>query len=283
MHGFIPSNCLTTMLVPVSKSSVKDVRDPNNYRPIALASVISKLFERIILDSTIGLLSTCDNQFGFKAKHGTDLCVFVLKQIVAYYNERGSPVFSVFVDSSKAFDRVSHNILFDKLIERNVSLCFVRLLSFWYVRQRMVVKWGNCFSTYFSVSNGVRQGGILSPYLYAVYIDELSSALNKITAGCYVGNHKINHLMFADDLCCFSPSVKGLRKMLQLCEKYALTHAIKFNPNKTAGMLFPSPTLKLNFQPNINLDGCAVKFVSDVKYLGVCLNQHGKDDADINR
>ena len=73
--------------------------------------------------------------------------------------------FSVFVDSSKAFDRVSHNILFDKLIERNVPLCFVRLLSFWYVRQRMVVKWGNCFSTYFSVSNGVRQGGILSPYL----------------------------------------------------------------------------------------------------------------------
>ena len=48
MHGFIPPNCLTTMLVPVSKSSVKDVRDPNNYRPIALASVISKLFERII-------------------------------------------------------------------------------------------------------------------------------------------------------------------------------------------------------------------------------------------
>ena len=48
-------------------------------------------------------------------------------------------------------------------------------------------------------------------------------------------------------------------------------------------MLFPSPTLKLTFQPNINLDGCAIKFVSDVKYLGVCLNQYVKDDADINR
>ena len=123
------------------------------------------------------------------------------------------------------------------------------------------------------MSNGVRRRGISSPYLYAVYIDGLSSALNKITAGWYVGNHKINHLMFADDLCCFSPSVKGLRKMLQKCEKYALTHAIKFNANETVGMLFPSPTLKLNFHPNINLDGCAIKFVSDIKYLGVCLHQ----------
>ena len=63
--------------------------------------------------------------------------------------------------------------------------------------------------------------------------------------------------------------------MLRACPvivSIPLTHAIKFNPSKIVGMLFPSPTLKLNFQPNINLDGCAIKFVSDVKYLGVCLN-----------
>ena len=73
-------------------------------------------------------------------------------QTIAYYNERGGPVFSIFVDSSKAFDRVSHNILFDKLIERNVPLCIVCLLSFWYAHQQMVVKWGNCFSSFFTVS-----------------------------------------------------------------------------------------------------------------------------------
>ena len=134
------------------------------------------------------------------------------------------------------------------------------------------------FFIFFFVSNGVGQDGILSSYLYAVYIVGLFSALNKITAGCYVGNHKINHLVFADDLCFVSSTIKGLRKMLQLCEQYAPTHAIKFNSDKTAGMLFPSPMLKLNFQPNINLDGCANKFVCNV-----CLNLNIKDDADINR
>ena len=59
-------------------------------------------------------------------------------------------------------------------------------------------------------------------------------------------------------------SVKGLRKMLQVCEKYALTHEIKFNPDKTVGMLSSSPLLTIDFQPNIKLDNCAIKFVTDV-------------------
>ena len=88
------------------------------------------------------------------------------------------------------------------------------MLSFWHAHQRMVVKWGSCFLSFFTVSNGARQRGVLSPCLHAVCIDGLSTALNKITAGCYVGNHKIIHLMFADDLCCISPSVKRRRKML---------------------------------------------------------------------
>ena len=109
---------------------MKEVRDSNKYRPIALATVISKLFERVILNSRSTMLPTCDNQFGFKANHGTDMCVFVLKQVVDYYVNHGSPIFSVFNDSSKAFDKVSHNILFEKLTERNIPSCFVRLLCF---------------------------------------------------------------------------------------------------------------------------------------------------------
>ena len=76
---------------------MKEFQNSNNYRPIALATIILKLFERVILNSTSTMLSTCDYQFGFKANHGTDMCVFVLKQVVDYYVNHGSPIFSVFI------------------------------------------------------------------------------------------------------------------------------------------------------------------------------------------
>ena len=132
------------------------------------------------------------------------MCVFLLKQAISCYIIRGSPIFCVFLDASnKAFDRVSHYLLFQKLIVRNVSMCFVRLLVYWYTQRSMQIRWGRCYSLLFSVTNGVRKGSILSPYFFAVCIDDLSKELKKIKVGCFVGKSLVNHLLFADDLCCF--------------------------------------------------------------------------------
>ena len=76
----------------------------DNYRPIALASIISKVVERILLDRITGYLSSCDNQFGFKPKHGTDMCIYALKEIVNLYRAKNSSVLLCFIDASKAFD-----------------------------------------------------------------------------------------------------------------------------------------------------------------------------------
>ena len=147
---------------------VLDSTSGSNYRPIALTSVISKLLEHFILSRIETFLHTTHNQFGFKAQHSTDMCVFLLKQCVSSYVSKGSRIFSVFLDASKAFDKVSHSLLFKKSINRNVPLSFVRLLYFWYKNQTMRVRWGAEVSRSFNVTNGVGQGSVLSPLLFAV-------------------------------------------------------------------------------------------------------------------
>jgi len=84
----------------------------------------------------------------------------------------------------------------------------------------------------------VRQGGVLSPYLFSVYLDELSIQLGSARMGWTVGNMVVNHPMFADDICVFSPSISGLQCLLNICGDYAAEHEITFNCNKTNGVRF---------------------------------------------
>ena len=196
------------------------------------------------------------------------MCIFLLKQTVSYEN-RETPVFSASLDAPKAFDRTNHNLLFAKLIKRNVPMCIVRLLLSWCRQQIMKVKWGTNYSSLFTATNGVRQGGVLRPYLFAVYLDELSVQLGSARVGCTVGNMVVNHLMFADDICVFSPSINALQCLLNICGDYAAEHEITFNCNKTIGVLFCPKRYKQPAPSNVFLNGVRVKFLDQVKYLGV--------------
>ena len=116
----------------------------------------------------------------------TLLC-YVLQnfETINHYVNEGSNVYSCLINASKAFDRVHWGRLFKILIERNVSTLFIRLLLDSYIRQKSCVGWGVSKSNYFSLSNGVKQGGVLSPVLFTLYIDKLLIKLKLSRVGCF--------------------------------------------------------------------------------------------------
>lgn len=283
IHGVLPESLISVVLVPVIKDKSEKLSVKENYRPIALANVLSKVFEIVLLERISCYLNTCPNQFGFKKKHGTDDCIYVLKEVIDMYNHLNSSSFICFFDASKAFDRVNHSLLFKALTNRRVPSYIVRMLDFWYTQQNICIRWGNAFSTFFKVSNGVRQGGILSPYLFCIYVDDLSIALNQTGIGCKINNVIVNHLMYADDLVLIAPSSAGLQKLINTCELFGSSHDIMFNTKKSATMIVRSALLRKSQLPSFYLAKEAIPVVSCYKYLGHYLSDDRADDSDIKR
>ena len=90
----------------------------------------------------------------------------------------------------------------------------------------MVVRWGTTISTQFTVANDVKQGGILSPILFNMYMDDLSIALNNSGIGGYLGDALLNHLCYVDDICLISLSSSGMQQLLNMCQNYATNHQL---------------------------------------------------------
>ncbi len=99
-HGTAPSSMCLSTIIPIPKNRKKSLNDSTNYRAIALGSLFGKILDNIILCNNITNLQSCDLQFGFKAKHSTTQCSFVLEEIIDYYLRHDSPVYVALLDAS---------------------------------------------------------------------------------------------------------------------------------------------------------------------------------------
>ena len=281
-HGYLPDMFTKTAIVPIIKNKTGNTSDKNNYRPIALVTAASKIFELCLYVILEDYLITHDQQFGFKRKHSTDLCIFTVKSVTKYYTKENSPVYTCFLDASKAFDKINHYILFRKLLDRKTPIVLVRILLFWYTNQTMCVKWGSCISRYFYVSNGVRQGGILSPKLYSVYVDDLSDYLVKSQIGCHIDSLCVNHVMYADDICLMAPSPAALQKLINICYDYSMQNNLSFNSSKSFCMVFKPRLYKIS-SPSLYMSTEKLEYTNSTKYLGFTFSSDKKDDNDMLR
>ena len=208
LHGYVPTEFQKGVISPIIKDSEGDAGSSDNYRGITLSHTFSFLFEHAALIKLQPLLNTDDLLFGYKSKHSTSHAIFTVKQCIEFFCKHGSSVYASFLDCTKG--RVSHAGLYLKLLNRHFPLCWLRILLYWYSNLTSVVKWQNSFSDSFCVISGVRQGGVLSAWFWAVYMDDLVKQLRASKLGCHIANLFVACVLYAENANAnfvFSPSI----------------------------------------------------------------------------
>ena len=189
IHGTVTPQILSCAFLPLFKGGLKNPESFDSYRAIAGSSQLLKLFEYVVLMVWGDSLETDTMQFVFKAGVSTTQCTWLVNKVTTYFMRRGTAVTACLLDCSKAFDKVKFDKLFSKLIAKGLPAIVVRVLVFIYEEQTGWVKLGGKTSATFGITNGTRQGSVLSPVLFSVYLDDLLKELRALQLGCHIGGY----------------------------------------------------------------------------------------------
>ena len=191
-QGRLPAEWKLARIMPIPKSQEKS--DPANYRPISLLSILSKLLEKHVHSYLLDYLHSCSplstNQWGFSRGKSTTSALLAATYAWHQALDAGNDVCCVFLDLSKAFDKVPHVPLLHKLADIGINPHVLNWLQDYLCqRSQYVVVNGEC-STTSNVSSGVPQGSVLGPLLFIIYMDGISK----------IPLHEGSHLLYADDI-----------------------------------------------------------------------------------
>lgn len=271
IHSHISLFMLFSTLIPLIKSKLNDRCSSSNYRSIAISSLLLKVFDNLIIHLFSSYLKFDELQFGFQANNSSNMCSWLAIETINYFYYRNSDVYTCVMDMKKAFDRVKHSTLFVKLSNSGLPLIYVRLLMIIYLSQFVNVKWNNELSYYFIMSNGVKQGAVLSPILYCFYTNDLFEALRNNRYGCWVNGNYCGIIAFADDILLIAPTITALQNMVSTVNNFAIAHNLEIsvdvnvNKSKTKCIAFNRVNDELN---DIYLNGFKLPWVTSAVHLG---------------
>ena len=269
--GKFPSEWKKANVVPIYKKGNKQIL--KNYRPVSLLCVCGKIFERILYNKLYGFLTSnnllSDKQSGFKSG---DSCINQLLAIThGIYRslDQGFEVRGVFLDISKAFDRVWHEGLVYKLKRNGIDGNLINLFKdFLYLRKQRVVLNGQ-FSNWKPIEAGVPQGSILGPLFFLIYVNDISDNLQSEVK------------IFADDTSLFSTvhdsnnCARLLNSDLLLIQNWALQWKMSFNPDpsKQAQEVIFSRKINKPIHPQLFFNENIINSIPHQKHLGIILDQ----------
>jgi len=288
-HGIIPKDFNTSILKPLVKDAKKSTKEATNLRPLAISDAISNMFEKLLLFFIDQIYVNHFKQFGFKKSSSCSHALFVLKVAMTYAKSKNKRLYAVAIDASKAFDKVNRIYLWVKLINIGVHEAIIRAIIIYYSDSIIVVGLNGELSTPFKSTVGVRQGGILSPRLFAIYVHEMISEISKAKIGIRLGKMSIDVIGYADDILLVSNIMAHLQKMLNLVDHYCDEHEIKVNGDKTVLLIFnkwiqrSKKELECDKdQTKLTLQGVTLSETYQLKYLGVEISADQTNTKHIN-
>ena len=265
--GIVPSGFGYSVIIPIIKCSTKSLMDLNNYRPISIIPIVSKIFESCIACKFADLFGTHQNQFGFVKEGGCNKALFTFNSVVRYFNTRGSNVYCCSLDATKAFDRLNHFYLFSCMIDKGFPICIINCFVSWYRNLQSCVKCNNSVSDYFKVLSGTPQGSLLGGKFFNLTIDKLLLELDNLHLGCYINRKFSGAIAYADDLMLLSASVNQLKMMLITCYNFGIMCDLKYNCAKSFWALVGK--IHGNAVVQFELDSIVIPYRNEIAYLGI--------------
>jgi hypothetical protein len=267
----VPQSFKQSIIFPIHKKG--DINTPENYRGISFMDCSAKLFSGLILRRLTEWVNEFQilNEFqaGFRKHYSTIDNVFNLINIIKLRLISDKKVYAFFIDYKAAFDSINREALFYKLLKLGVSSKIVQVIRSLYENTESMV-WGtDSVSNSFKTECGLKQGCLLSPLIYSLYVNDLNDHLE---SGIKVAGLNIKVLLYADDVVMVSDNRLMLQKMINQLETYNDTWNLTLNMEKSKIMVFRKGGGKLARNEKWTYQGKNIEIVNRYKYLGIVLS-----------